>query len=139
MNIFFVLILLFFSCLYFWNKKADIRRIKFFFFFYKYKKIEFPNLTEGELLALVAEEHILPNINKKIKDTSITGTGFLREVFPDGVEIDELIYNLITTEFPKKYDYSKRLKASLNYKSMINSPWNKLEKIIDEQHKEILK
>lgn len=83
---------------------GEKERIKTFLRIHKAAKVKFPEISEREILEIVAEEHIPPGKASQLKNSGVTGKQYLDGVFEDKeIDIDELIYHFITLEFPKKY------------------------------------
>src|SRR3989344_7399098 len=79
-------------------------RIGTLFRIYKSAKNKFPNATERELLEIVTGELIPPGKSTQIRNLGMSGKQYLDGVFESkSLDIDELIYHIVTLEFPKKY------------------------------------
>lgn len=104
---------------------GENERIKTFLRLYKAAKKKLTDFSERELLEIVTEEHIPPGRSKRLKDCAITGRQYLDNVFEQKqIDINELIYHLITLEFPNKYkpftiDLEKMLESDESDKSSV--------------------
>ncbi|MDD3905985.1 MAG: hypothetical protein PHS46_05585 [Candidatus Omnitrophica bacterium] len=87
-----------------WLLSGDRERIKTLFRLYKSGKSKFPEISEREILEIVVEELIPHGKAVKLRNTGMTGKQYIDGVFEaKQLDIDELIYHIITSEFYVKY------------------------------------
>lgn len=115
-------------------------RIGTLFRIYKAAKNKFPSATKRQLLEIVAEELILPGKSTQIRNLGMSGKQYLDGVFESGpLDVDELIYHIVTLEFPKKYLQKIDVEKIFEQKEKgTMSPREELKKMIIEQHKKFL-
>lgn len=116
-------------------------RIGTLFRIYRAAKDKFPNATERELLEIVVEELIPPGKSTQIRNLGISGKQYLDGVFESKpLDIDELIYHIVTLEFPKKYPQKIDVEKIFEQKEQgISSPRDELKRVISEQHKRFIR
>lgn len=124
---------------------GEKERVKTLFRIYKASKSKFPEKSERELLEIMILEHIPPDGAIKLKNTRITGKKYLDEVFgSESLNIDELIYHIITLEFSKKYKplhpvgIEEIRNANRGKLSPCLSTENELKLMIEKCHQEYL-
>src|SRR3989338_591678 len=89
---------------------SEKERIKTLFRIYRYYKKKYPTLSERNLLEAVIEQHIPPGKAIRLISTGTTGKQYINGVFgSEEIDIDRLVYHIITLEFPKKYKLSLSL------------------------------
>jgi len=88
----------------FWLLSGERERIKTLFRIYKACKSKFPEKQEREILEIVVEELIPHGKAVNLRNTGMTGKQYIDGVFEaKQLDIDELIYHIITLEFYIKY------------------------------------
>jgi hypothetical protein len=116
-------------------------RVKTLFRIYKIAKDKLPNATEREWLEIVAEELIPPGSSTQIRNSGMPGKQYLDGVFESKpLDIDELIYHIVTLEFPQKYKPHEINIDEIREQNRTGklSPRDKLRHMIGEQHKRFL-
>ena len=120
---------------------GEKERIKTLFRIYRAGKIKFPEKSERGLLEMVTEEHIPPGMGIRLRNTGVTGKQYIDGVFKSKpLDIDELIYHIITLEFPKKYQPYKINFEEIRQQNRSGklSPRDELKLTIKNYHKEYL-
>lgn len=120
---------------------GEKERIKALFRIYRSGKSKFPEITERELLEIVVEEYISPSTSTTLKNSGISGREYLDRVFESRqLDVDDLIYHIITLEFPKKYKplqfNIEEIEEQIRTKKI--SVGDELKLMIKNYHKEFL-
>lgn len=88
----------------FWLLSGERERIKTLFRIYKAGKARFPEKSEREILEIVVEELIPHGKAVSLRNTGMTGKQYINGVYEaKQLDVDELIYHIITLEFYAKY------------------------------------
>jgi len=120
---------------------GEKERVKTLFRIYKAGKTKFPDMTEKELLEIVVEEHIPPGKSTRLRNSGISGKQYIDGVFESKpLDIDGLIYHIITLEFPKKYKPHKINLEEIreNNRTGKLSAGDELKLVIKKYHEEFL-
>jgi|GEM_PF-5109226 len=127
--------------LFFKKFSGEKERIKTFLRIYKAAKAKLPHATEREILEIVVEEHIPPGKSVRLRNSGIFGKQYIDGVFESKqIDIDELIYHMITLEFPKKYKpHGINLEEIMEQnRSGKLSPRDELKSLIKKYHSEFI-
>jgi len=88
----------------FWLLSGERERIRTLFRIYKAGKLKFPEKSEREILEIVVEESVPHGKAVNLRNTGMTGKQYIDGVFEaKQLDIDELVYHIITIEFYVKY------------------------------------
>ena len=83
---------------------GEKERIRTLFRIYKAGRSKFPEKSEREILEIVVEKLIPHGKAGSLRNTGMTGKQYINGVFEaKQLDIDELIYHIVTLEFHAKY------------------------------------